>query len=346
MADPTIGAMNIGSTNPTAPSSDVGVNQPAATPAAAPAASQPGSAAAYDSTVTPAMPTNFGQATSFADASRLADAQPNSTFKTYESGASGSQLEETKSPQAFKTASSSVADQLSKILNVDSDLNRAVKASTREQAAGMGMGASSMALEAGQAALIKQAESIAAKDAETSAKFELQQQAASNQVQQTLAEAQVAGDLNVQKATIQEQSDKIKRAWESTMAGLNAEQQTEITNLTKSWDDQITRYQLAVQERMKNAELDANAEVMLMNQSNEMLNNYQVTVQQLLSNTEFMDSLGKDRTKMANIFNAMFGTVSSALQFSANAVGVGATMSPYIQQLIQQNSWTSTEAGA
>lgn len=76
-----------------------------------------------------------------------------------------------------------------------------------------------------------------------------------------------------------------------------------------------------------------------------------MTVQQLMSNTEFMNSLTDpttkvvDRTKMARIFDAMFGTVSSALQFSANAVGVGETMSPYIQQLIQQNAWTSTEAG-
>ena len=343
MADTPIGAMSVGATNTTTPISNIKTSQPAA----APVSTDP----PYTSEVAPALPTNFNQATSFSEAAKLADKQPNTTFKTYDSGSSASQLEQTQTPAAFKTPASSVADQLSKILSADSDINRAVKASTREQAAGLGMASSSMALEAGQSALIKQAESIATKDAETNAKFELQQQAASNQVQQTLAEAQVAGDLNVQKATIQEQSDKIKRAWDATMSGLNADNQAYITNLTKGWDDQITRYQLSVQERMKNAELDANTEVMLMNQSTEMMNNYQVTVQQLLSNTEFLDSLKgpdgtTDRNKLGPILDAMFGTVSSALQFSANAVGVGDSMSPYIQQLIQQNKWTAAGTGA
>lgn len=342
MADAPIGAMSLGD------------NQPSQTPASAtPLQEQPpvSTEPAYDATRAPAMPTNFGDATSFADAANKADAQPDTAFKQYDSGGSAANLQQTQPASAFKTSASSVVDQMTKLLNPDSELNRVVKANTRSQAASLGMGSSAMAVEAGQTALLKQAESIGSKEAELNSKFELQQQAASNNIHQTLAEAQVAGDLNVQKAAIQEQQDKVKRAWDATMSGLSAENQAYLTDLTKGWDQQITQYQLQVQERMKKAELDANTEVMLMNQSNEMMNNYQVTVQQLMSNTEFLDSLkgpdGKtDRTKLGPILDAMFGTVSSALLFSANAVGAGDRMSPYIQQLITQNKWTAAGTGA
>lgn len=338
----TIEAMSLGASNtgPVVTDPPV-VQQTAAT-----------TANAGDSVSNTAPQTNtFDAAKSFKDLSTQANAGSMPEFATYDSSKSADTVKKPQAALDYMTPESTVAYQLSKVLDPNSQINRTVTANAREQSAAMGMGRSTAALEIAQKALIDRGLQIAQPDAETAAKFSLQQQQADNTQLQTLAEAQVAGDLNVQKARIAEQTARTQRQWEAAMTGLSEEAKIDLTNLTKSWDDKITKYQLEVQERMKNAELDANAEVMLMNQSNEMMNNYQVTVQQLMSNTEFMNSLTDpttnvvDRTKMARIFDAMFGTVSSALQFSANAVGVGATMSPYIQQLIQQNAWTSAEAG-
>ena len=95
-----------------------------------------------------------------------------------------------------------------------------------------------------------------------------------------------------------------------------------------------------LQKQLNQQQINANVQEKIMTQSQEALNNYQVTIQQLLGNQAFLDSM-KDQKAMNGVFNNLFDTVSSAIKFSAKSAGAYTTeMNTYVNDLVESNTWS------
>jgi len=270
-------------------------------------------------------------ATGYADAAKQARDRESPTFKGYEASAEGP---ETAAGEDFITAETTIAGNLEKYLDPDSALNRMAVARQREKAQALGASMSSMEVGATQAALYQQAGEFAAKDQEHASQAKLQEQAAENKKTQILQEAQVAGDLNVQTAQIRDEQQKIENAWEATMTGLNAETQKEMTILKENFETARQNSMNELQVTLQDGQINADLSIMIMNNANQKLNNWQLMVQELTQDEEWMAMMGNGANKF---FNDQLRTVTSGIAFDAAAVGLSEEYSSYIKDLWDAN---------
>jgi len=280
------------------------------------------------------------------------------------------------SAESYMTPETTVSGQLEKILSSDSQLNKVTKANAAEQASALGMSSSSMAIGAAQKALVESALPIAQSDAQTAAAFKKSEQDLNYEQAKIETEAQVAGSLNIQKSQLAEQSAKIQAQWETMLQGaqaqanlqanlttalqqgnINAEiqrqgavQSERLTELQGTINQQLQKQQQDatlvlttleqnLQKQLQQQQIDAALQTQIMNQAQDMMNNYQVTVQQLLGNQVFLESM-PNAAAMNSVFNDLFATVSSSIQFASKASGTyDANMQTAISSMIAANQW-------
>ena len=241
--------------------------------------------------------------------------------------------------ETFNTPQTTVAGQIERLVAEDSKLNQLAQAKAREQASALGMSRSSMAIGAAQKALYETALPIAEADAKTAAAFKAQEQLDINKQAMVETESMAAGQLVLQKAQLQEQSDRLKASWETTIKGLDQQSQIALEGFRGEIEAKTQELTMNLQKQLNQQQINANIQEKIMTQSQEALNNYQVTIQQLLGNQAFLDSM-PDRNAMNSVFNNLFDTVSSAIRFSAKSAGAyTAEMNTYVNDLIASNTW-------
>jgi hypothetical protein len=196
-----------------------------------------------------------------------------------------------------------------------------------------------MAIGAAQKALYETALPIAEADAKTAAAFKAQEQLDVNKQAMVETESMAAGQLVLQKAQLQEQSDRLKASWETTIKGLDQQSQIALAGFRGEIEAKTQELTMNLQKQLNQQQINANVQEKIMTQSQEALNNYQVTIQQLLGNQAFLDSM-PDKAAMNSVFNNLFDTVSSAIRFSAKSAGAyTAEMNTYVNDLIASNTW-------
>lgn len=241
--------------------------------------------------------------------------------------------------ETFNTPQTTVAGQIERLVAEDSKLNQLAQAKAREQASALGMSRSSMAIGAAQKALYETALPIAEADAKTAAAFKAQEQLDINKQAMVETESMAAGQLVLQKAQLQEQSDRLKASWETTIKGLDQQSQIALEGFRGEIEAKTQELTMNLQKQLNQQQINANIQEKIMTQSQEALNNYQVTIQQLLGNQAFLDSM-PDKATMNGVFNNLFDTVSSAIRFSAKSAGAyTAEMNTYVSDLIASNTW-------
>ncbi|MBV5342762.1 hypothetical protein JZU68_03805, partial [bacterium] len=90
------------------------------------------------------------------------------------------------------------------------------------------MSSSSMAIGAAQKALMETALPIAQQDAQSATAFKQAENNLASEQAKIETEAKVAGQLNLQKAQLQEQQSKLQAGWETTLKGLDAQTQASL----------------------------------------------------------------------------------------------------------------------
>ena len=242
--------------------------------------------------------------------------------------------------ETFNTPQTTVAGQIERLVAEDSKLNQMAQAEAREQASALGMSRSSMAIGAAQKALYETALPIAEADAKTAAAFKAQEQLDVNKQSMVETESMAAGQLVLQKAQLQEQSDRLKASWETTIKGLDQQSQVALEGFRGEIEGKTQELTMNLQKQLNQQQINANVQEKIMTQSQEALNNYQVTIQQLLGNQAFLDSM-PDQKAMNSVFNNLFDTVSSAIKFSARSAGAYTTeMNTYVSDLVESNTWS------
>jgi len=241
--------------------------------------------------------------------------------------------------EEYMTPETTVAGQLERLLGRESGLEQQARVNAREKASALGMMSSSAAIGATRRASMEALSNVAMKDAETAKQFQQQKQNAQNEITKIQVEAEVSGSLTQQKAQITEESKRIDQEWQAIMTGLDSENKEYFQNMQQDFQEKMTNLEGDIKRELTQMGIDSEIEQMILNQGHESLNNYQITIQQLLANDAFLDNFAGNKTAMHGLFNDLFQTVESDMILAAKSTGVYEELSPYITEMATANEW-------
>ena len=221
----------------------------------------------------------------------------------------------------FVSPESTVAGQLERIFQKKSPLQDLAATRAKEQASALGMQSSSAAIGASQRALYDSAMPIAQQDAKTFAEAQAREQTAYNAQAQIDKEAVVAGDLTVQKAEIAQRQQELNDQFQIVLKDMNQEDQVELLELKADFEKQTQILTAELNESLTKLSLDADIEGKIVNQTHDMLNNVQISWQQMLTNDNFLNNFD-DRADMLAAMNNLLKPVQASITMTAKQAGV------------------------
>jgi len=189
----------------------------------------------------------------------------------------------------------------------------------QEKAGGRGLTNTSIAARQGQLAAIQSALPIAQQDAETYARAQSAQQQAEYGQETIKSEAIVSGELVEQKAAIERKNTDINNAFTATMSGADAQQKIWFQDFANTFNKSMTELEQAHQQQMLTLELNQNQAAAVAEHSAGIMQNYQVSVENLLSDPDF---LNMGRGAVNNAINQLQTLASNSIGFIGASQGV------------------------
>lgn len=223
----------------------------------------------------------------------------------------------------YRKPEDTVSWQMNKLLEEDSPYMQQAARRAEEQAQRYGLLGSSMSVGASQRAAIESSLPIAQQDAETASKFGLQRQSAENQIASIEAETELGSALMMQRMALESQQQSLDHAFKMASQGLDMESQTIIADIQGRWqmvtNDASLRLEAALKEKLNDQQVDAETVASIRGASSDLVQNYQISVEQLLKDPDFLQ-LGS--STIQNTLNNMLTTTTAGIQFLADSSGV------------------------
>lgn len=207
---------------------------------------------------------------------------------------------------------STVSGQLTSLLDSESPYIQQARLAGKEQAASRGMLNSSMAAGASQREAIKGALPIATQDAQTFAQAQGRQQAADYSQTQTQTEGIVSGEMTEQKAAIDQQAQNIQNAFQAQIQGASEANQVLLQDMQNQYNTFNTEMQNEQQKYLQMQNTTAEKAQSIRTQSASIMQNYQVSVENLMTDPDFLD-LGP--AAMNNAINQMQTLAKNSIGF-------------------------------
>lgn len=242
--------------------------------------------------------------------------------------------------QDFVSPESTVAGQLEKIFAKDSPLQKLAKTRSEEQASALGMMSSSAGIGASQRALYDKGLEIAKPDAATYAAAKMEEQKAYNTQSTINREAQVAGDLTVQKARIAERVAKNREDFDIKLQDMAQEDRKEITELTAAFDKESIDLTGEINAALAKTTLDAEIEAKIMLQTGEMLNEVQQSWQMMVTSDDYLNNF-ENRADMLVSLNQQLAPVKASMVATAQMAGIyDSEFAGWINTMIENARYT------
>ena len=264
----------------------------------------------------------------YSDISKDQEERPPTQFEGYDAAAAGKTLDEQTNFKPADTyvdqAKSTVQGQMESILASDSPYIKLNEQMAQERAAGRGLVNTSIATRQGQLAAIQSALPIAQQDAQTYAQAQAQQQAAEYGQETIKSEAIVSGALVEQKAGIERKQTDINNAFAAAMAGADAQQKIWGQDLQNTFNEGMQMLEQAHQQSLLQMELDHTQAVAVAEHSAAIMQNYQVSVENMLQDPDFLE-MGPE---------AVNNAINQLQTLAANSIGfIGAS------QEVNMDNW-------
>jgi hypothetical protein len=228
-----------------------------------------------------------------------------------------------ESADTYERPEDRVAFQMDKLLSQDSAYMQNAVRRAEEQSQKFGALGSSMSVGASQRAAIESALPIAQQDAQTSSKFGMQTQAAENQIGTIEAETELGSALMLQRMALETQQQSLDQAFKVASQGLDSEAQLKIADIQGRWqivtNDANMRLEAALKEQLNNQQIDAETVASVRGASSDLIQNYQISVEELLKDPDFLQLGG---TAIQNTLNNMLATTTASIQFLADSSGI------------------------
>lgn len=217
-------------------------------------------------------------------------------------------------------AKSTVAGQLASLMNSESPLMKQAESRGEVEASKRGQLGSSMGVGATQAALYAAAVPIAQQDAETYATAQQQQQASDYAIVKAEKETVLSTQILNMESEIAQNKQNINNAFEAMMAGADANTQASLKELSNAYAQSNMQLQAELDAALTKATVDTQTKQDMYTQAASVLQNYQITVENLMSNASFL-ALGTDA--MVNTLNQFQNLATNQVKFLGSVVGMG-----------------------
>ena len=285
--------------------------------------------------VTTTAPTNINttaqdvakaQGVAYEDISKTAEATPTTdAYKNlnYDAAATNTSLISNAQSKPvtsyYDNAKSTVAGQLNTLLASNSPYIQQAEQGAKDQAAGRGLLNTTLAAGAGREAAIKSALPIATSDATEYNKFSLQKQALDNEQTKIQTEAIVSGEMSKQKAAITQTSQNIQNAFNSRLKGADEQSKTWLGDLSASHSIALKELEAEKTLLLQQFQTSANKAESIRNVSSQIMQNYQISVENLMTDPDFLN-LGT--AAVNNAINQMQNLAKNSIKFVGASSGV------------------------
>lgn len=263
------------------------------------------------------------QGVSYSDIAKTQEERDPVDYKDYDAQKVSDTL---ASQTSFKPASSyvdeaksTVAGQLNTLLAADSPYIQQAEQKAQEQSASRGLLNSTLAAQAGRTAAIQSALPIAQQDAKTWATAQGAQQQAEYGQETIKTEAIVSGEMVEQKAAIERKNQDLLNSFNAMMQGAAAQDKVWAADLQNTYTTGLQALEQAHQQQMLTMELNQNQAAAVAEHAAGIMQNYQVSVENLLSDPDFL-GMGKDAVN--NAINQLQTLASNSIGFIGASQGV------------------------
>lgn len=214
---------------------------------------------------------------------------------------------------------STVAGQLSALFSADNPYIQQANLAGERKAAERGMLNSSMAAGASRAAAIQAGLPIAQQDAQTYANAQSKEQEATYKQTATQTEGIVSGALSVQNAEIAKTATRIQQEFQAAMQGATEQNKVYLQDMQNQHQTFLSEMEVEHQLNMQRENTTAAKNEMISTQSSAIMQNYQITVENMMTNPDFLN-LGTEAVNKA-IANAQT-LARNSLKFVGATAGV------------------------
>lgn len=219
--------------------------------------------------------------------------EPLPDYKSYDASAAKTQLGQNVNIQSGSSFidpdKSTVAGQLQSLLSSDSPYLSENRRQATEQAGARGLLNSSIAAGAGQRAAIQSALPIAQQDAETYSKFGMQEQAAKNNLETIQGEAIVSGEIVKQQKGIEQQNQNIQNQFTALIRGADAQSQVWLQDFKQQYDMGLQQMNMQQNLLLQREQISAEKNQMVRQETSAVMQNYQITVENLMTDPDFLE---------------------------------------------------------
>ena len=225
-----------------------------------------------------------------------------------------------KAPTSYiEQATGTVAGQLQSLLSSDSPYIKQAEEKAKEQAGSRGLLNTTMAARAGQKAAIETALPIAQQDAQTYSQFQQAQQAAEYNQQTIQGEGIVSSFLVDQKASIERKNQAIQNAFNASLAGATEESKTMLSDLQNSYNLNIQNLENLAKKSLLEMELTADQSRAISEATAGIVQNYQISVENMLTDPDFIKMGAK---AVNNAINQVQVLATNSIKFIGAAQGI------------------------
>ncbi len=233
--------------------------------------------------------------------------------------------------ETYITPSATVAGQLTSLLDSDSKYIQQARLAAAEQSQSRGLLNSSMAAGAGEAAAIREGLPIAQQDAKAYEQAQLKQQDAEYSFVSDVAKTELSGRLTQQDAEIKMQNQIVQNTFESSMAQASDASKVFMQDAQNTYNTSMEAFKTQLAGVLNQQTFDASTKESLLAQSASIMQNYQISVEKIMTSPATLDLLASGPEGEAAI-NQMLATTqtlaANSIMMAGNVVDVD--MSSYI----------------
>lgn len=227
---------------------------------------------------------------------------------------------------------STVAGQLNTLLQGDSAYIKQAEEAGKEQAAARGLLNSSAAAGSARKAAIGAAMPIAQQDAQTYATAQGREQAGAIAQTQTQTEGIVSGEMNAQNAAIAQKAQDIQNIFQAKMQGASESNKVLLQDMQNSYNTFNLEMQNEQANYTQNVNISAEKAAGIRTQASAIMQNYQVSVENLMTDPDFMN-LGP--AAMNKAINEMQTLARNSINFlgAASKIDLTSYVNAYLKKL-------------
>jgi len=236
----------------------------------------------------------------------------------------------------YVSPSATVAGQLNSLLSRDSRYIKQARRRSAEASQERGLLNTSLGAGAGEAAAIEAGLPIAQQDAKTYAEAQAKQQASEYEFISDVARTELSGRLTIQESETKMQNQIVQNTFDTAIAQASDESKAWFQGAQNDYNANMKGFETQLQGIINEQTFDASVKESLMASSATTMQNYQLSVETLLLNSDILQMLKQEGGPAAvqSLLDNLRDRTADALNFQGAAAGESEFMAGIVEDFM------------